>query len=79
MMSPGQFAAALGFAFVAVWIGFDFAAAILCLVGAAAFFLGAALLLGQLDLAELQARVRGGVGQPMVPPSPAGTVRPRVR
>ncbi len=68
MMSPGQFAAALGFAFVAVWIGFDFAHAILCLVGALVFYVGGALLLGQLDLAELQGRFRSGVGQPPPPP-----------
>lgn len=68
MMSPGQFAAALGFAFVAVWIRFDFADAILCLVGAVVFFLGAALLLGKLDLAELQARLRSSVGQQPPPP-----------
>ncbi len=78
-MSPGQFAAALGFAFVAVWIGVDFAAGILCLVGAVVFYLGAALLLGQLDLAELQARFRSGIGQPPVPPPPPGTAPPRVR
>jgi hypothetical protein len=71
MMSPGQFAAALGFAFVAVWIGVDFAAAILCLVGALVFYLGAALLLGQLDLAELQSRFRANVARPAPPPRPA--------
>ncbi len=78
MMRPGQFAAALGFAFVAMWIGVDFAAAILCLVGAVVFVLGAALLLGQLDLAELQARFRSGFGQPPPPPPPR-TAPPRVR
>lgn len=77
MMSPGQFAAGIGFAFVAMWIGVDFAAAILCLVGALVFFLGAALLLGQLDLAELQARLRGSVGQ--TPPPPPPRTAPRAR
>ena len=41
-----------------MWIGVDFAAAILFLVGAVPFYLGAALMLGQLDLADLQARFR---------------------
>jgi hypothetical protein len=70
MMSPGQFTAALGFAFVAIWIGFDFAAAILCLVGALVFYLGGVLLLGQLDLADLQNRLRTNLGQPPPPRPP---------
>lgn len=73
-MSPGQFAAALGFAFVAIWIGFDFAHAILCLLGALVFYLGTALLSGQLDLADLQARFRPGTGQP-----PTRSTPPRAR
>jgi hypothetical protein len=77
MMRPGQFAAVLGFAFVAMWIAVDFGAAVLCLVGALVFYLGAALMLGQLDLVELQSRVRSGFGQPAPPPPPAPP--PRVR
>jgi hypothetical protein len=69
MMSPGQFTAALGFAFVAIWIGFDFAAAILCLVGALVFYLAGAFLLGQLDLAALQNRLRTNLApRPPAPP-----------
>ena len=36
-MTPGQFAALLGFLFTAAWIGFGFGEAILCLVGAGVF------------------------------------------
>ena len=78
MMRPGQFAAVLGFAFVAVWIRVDFGAAVLCLVGALVFYLGAALMLGQLDLVELQTRMRAGFGQPP-PPPPTPPAPPRAR
>lgn len=50
------FAAALGFAFVAAWIGFNFGYALLCLVGAAVFYAAAGVLEGDVDLGELQAR-----------------------
>lgn len=50
----------LGFAFVSAWIAFDdFGSAILCLLGAAVFYLGAAAAQGDLDLAEVQRRLRG--------------------
>jgi hypothetical protein len=48
----------LGFLFVAAWIGFDFGRAVLCLVGAVVFYLVAEVLQGELDLGEMQARMR---------------------
>jgi hypothetical protein len=48
----------LGFLFVAAWIGFNFGDAVLCLVGAAVFYAVGAVLQGELDLAELQARIQ---------------------
>jgi hypothetical protein len=52
--------ALLGFAFVAAWIAFDdFGSAVLCLLGAAIFYLVAAAVEGDLDLAEVQRRLRG--------------------
>jgi hypothetical protein len=60
-MTPGQFAALLGFLFTAAWIGFGFGEAILCLVGAGVFagllYAGEGFLRGDIDLGELQARV----------------------
>ena len=53
-----QFAALLGFAFVAAWIAFGFGDAILCLVGAAVFAAAAAVAQGELDLSDVQSRLR---------------------
>jgi len=53
-----QFAALLGFAFVAAWISFGFGNAILCLLGAAVFAAVAAVAQGELDLGEVQDRLR---------------------
>lgn len=55
-MRPTQFATLLGFLFVAVWIAGDFGDAILCLIGAAVFFLATAVYHGELDLDDLQRR-----------------------
>jgi hypothetical protein len=55
-MNPSQLAGLLGFLFVAAWIAFGFGDAILCLLGAAAFYAGAAFFRGELDLADLQQR-----------------------
>ena len=63
MMTSTQFAAILGFAFVAVWIAFGFGSAVLCLVGAAVFYAAALFLRGDLDLADVQNRVSGGGGR----------------
>ena len=53
-----QFAALLGFAFVAAWIAFGFGNAILCLLGAGVFYAIAAVAQGELDLGEMQSRWR---------------------
>ncbi len=57
-MNLKQFLALIGFLFVFSWIAFSFGEAILCLVGAGVFYALAAFLQGDLDLAEVQARVR---------------------
>ncbi len=58
-MNAKQIAGLLGFLFVAAWIGFGFGDAILCLLGAAVFYLATGFYYGELDLAELQQRARG--------------------
>ncbi len=55
-MKPQQLAALLGFLFVAAWAVLDLGDAVLCLVGAAVFYLVTAFYRGELDLAELQQR-----------------------
>lgn len=64
MTSTDQFAALLGFLFVAAWIAFGFGYAVLCLLGAAVFYAAFAFYRGELDLGELQDRLgqrgRGG-------------------
>lgn len=70
------FAAALGFAFVAAWIGFSFGDALLCLLGAAAFFASAAVLDGSIDLGELQTRLSD---RDDTPTYAAPQARPRAR
>ncbi len=79
MMSTKHFAALLGFAFVAAWIGFNFGLALLCLLGAGVFYFVASYLEGEVDLGELQARFspQGGVGQ--APPARPVRATPRVR
>jgi hypothetical protein len=57
-MNAKQLAGLLGFLFVAAWIGFGFGDAILCLIGAAVFYIATALYQGELDVAELQQRAR---------------------
>jgi hypothetical protein len=58
-MTPQQFAALLGFLFVAVWAAQGFGDAILCLIGAGVFLLANAFYRGELDLASLQERASG--------------------
>lgn len=48
----------IGFLFVAAWIGFNFGDAILCLVGALAFYAVGSVLEGDVDLGEVQARMQ---------------------
>lgn len=62
MMNQKQMLAALGFAFTAAWIGFNFGYALLCLVGAAVFYAAGSFAQGELDVAEMQDRLRGGPG-----------------
>lgn len=63
MMTSSQFAAALGFAFVGVWIAMGFGSAVLCLVGAAVFYAVVLLVRGDVDLAEVQSRLGGRGGR----------------
>ena len=58
-MTSKHFSALLGFAFVAAWISFDFGSALLCLLGAALFYAAGAIIQGELDLGDLQRRLRG--------------------
>jgi hypothetical protein len=60
MIQRKHFAALMGFAFVAAWIGFSFGEAILCVLGAVLLYYAAAVLEGELDLGELQTRLSGG-------------------
>ncbi len=57
-MNLKQFLGLLGFLFVAAWIAFNFGYAILCLVGAALFYAAGAVLQGELDLGDVQARIQ---------------------
>jgi hypothetical protein len=72
-MTARHFAALLGFAFVAAWIAMNFGYALLCLIGAGAFYAFAAVLDGNIDLGELQDRVT------QRPSSPAATAIRRTR
>jgi hypothetical protein len=82
MIDKRQLAAVAGFAFVAAWIGFSFGEALLCLLGAAVFWLAAGVLEGKIDLGELQRRFSGEEEAPPAPsalsPAPA-PVPPRTR
>jgi hypothetical protein len=59
-MTLKQYLGLLGFLFVAAWAGFDLGVALLCLLGAALFAGAAAIVQGDVDLAEVQDRVRTG-------------------
>lgn len=58
-MTTTQFAALMGFAFVAALFGLGLGAALLCLVGAALAYGGAAVAAGDLDADDLRDRVEG--------------------
>ena len=58
MITLKHYLALLGFLFVAAWIEFDFGRAILCLVGAVFFYFIGEVVQGELDLGEMQARIR---------------------
>lgn len=76
MITRKYLAAILGFAFIAAWIGLGFGDAVLCLLGAAVFYAVASFLEGDLDLAELQGRLRRNDTNPTAPPP---RPRPRAR
>lgn len=58
-MTQQQFAAILGFAFVAIWIASSLGDAVLCLLGAAAFWVVSSYLQGELDLQGINERLQG--------------------
>jgi hypothetical protein len=58
MITLKHYLGLLGFLFVAAWIAFDFGRAVLCLVGAVVFYLIGEVMQGELDLGEMQARIR---------------------
>jgi hypothetical protein len=79
MITRKYFAALLGFAFVAAWIGFGFGDAILCLLGAAFSYAVVSFLEGDLDLTDLQGRLgRDSATTPTTSP-PRPRARPRVQ
>lgn len=86
-MNDRYFAALLGFAFAAAWAGLGFGEAILCLVGAAAFYAVARFMEGDLDVGDVRERVEGarsgfrhghrGQSPPPASPSAPSTTSPR--
>jgi len=80
-MTPKQFAAVLGFAFVAAVIGFNFGYALLCLLGAGAGWAAASFFQGEIDLSDIQSRLgsTGSQGQASPPPRPRPAAGSRVR
>jgi len=57
-MNLTSLSALLGFFFVFTWIAFSFGDAVLCLLGALLFAAVAAVLRGDVDLADVQARAQ---------------------
>ena len=76
-MSSKQFAAALGFAFVTVWITLNFGWAVLCLIGALVFYVAAVLIARATQSTDFVALVRtwGSVQTPSSSPPPRAGVR----
>lgn len=64
-MTPPYFAGLLGFLFVAAWAALGFGDAVLCLVGAAVFYLVTAFYRGELDLESFQQRSQGRQSRPL--------------
>jgi hypothetical protein len=58
-MTDQRFAALLGFAFAAAWVGFGFGEAVLCLVGAVVFYGVARFMDGELELENMRERMEG--------------------
>lgn len=74
-MTLNQFAALLGFAFVGFWIAEGFGDAILCLIGAGLAYALAGIARGEIDVGEVQSRLRGAPqGAPAAAP-PRSRVR----
>lgn len=78
-MTDRHFAALLGFAFVAAWISMNLGYALLCLIGAAAFYAITAVLHGNIDLGELQDRITQRPVSPAPTPRTAAIRRTRVQ
>ena len=76
-MTSKQFAAALGFAFIAAWVGFGFGDALLCLLGALVGYLVWAVRDGEIDLGELQSRMTSFSDRSGSSTSGAPTPKPR--
>jgi hypothetical protein len=74
-ISSKQFAAVLGFAFVAVWITLSFGWAVLCLIGALAFYLAAVVIERALQSTDLLAIVRTWESSQTPTPPPRRGVR----
>ena len=74
-ISSKQFAAALGFAYVAVWITLGFGWAVLCLIGALTFYLAAVIIERAMQSTDLLA-IFSSWGSPQTPNPPP---RPGVR
>ncbi len=79
MTTRKYFAAVLGFAFVAAWIGFGFGDAILCLLGAAISYAVVSFLDGDLDLTDLQGRLDSARATTPTTTRPRPRERPRVQ
>jgi hypothetical protein len=60
-MKPAHLAALIGFLFVAAWAALGFGDALLCLIGAAVFYVVTAFYQGELDLSDLQQQTRSRV------------------
>jgi hypothetical protein len=58
MITIKHYLGLLGFLFVAAWIAFNFGDAILCLVGAGLFYAFGEVMQGEIDLGEMQSRMR---------------------
>ncbi|HEX8156565.1 MAG TPA: hypothetical protein VF526_04170 [Solirubrobacteraceae bacterium] len=78
-MNTRYFAALLGFAFVASWIALNFGYAVLCLIGAGAFYAVGAVLEGNIDLGELQSRLTEQPSGADRTRRPSAIRRPRVQ
>ena len=58
-MTIKQYLGLLGFAFAVVWIATGFGHAILCLIAAGLFYGVGGVMQGEIDLGDLQERLRG--------------------